>query len=110
MEYKIESPESWWKALEENWQDLLDIVRRFVPMREVIPDAIAEQFNNPEKYKGRNAEEVLLEAKEEKNWPVVRKFLSAAWMDAPDKLWIHGIKCWYLFCDLLSEDWVFNEE
>jgi len=95
------SREEWWKLVDDNWVDLLEILGRFLPMsgNEDIDQKI---LVNP----------LYLEIekiKTNKDSKLARYF-QAAWFAAPDVSSLHGIPGWLLLCDLCSEDYLVNED
>lgn len=106
----INTQEDWWEAVDENWDDLLDVFYRYLPMTMAAANngALAKAMNinalNPMSVEG-----AACRAYEEANYEAMKILLFAAWERAPDSESIHDVKGWDVLCDLLSEEWVFDE-
>jgi hypothetical protein len=98
---RIESRRSWWLAVEERWEDLLDIMRRFLPT-EGYEDRDGKILEKPLWMK-------LVSLKENLD-PELARYFHAAWAAAPDDRSIHSLPSWGVLCDLCSEDYVLHDE
>lgn len=93
--------DEWWSSVDDNWQNLLGILRCFIGMadHENIDGKIIE---------GTRAEEIN-QMKEKRDSRLVRYF-NAAWLNAPDVAGLWEIKGWNEMCDLCSEEYVLHEK
>lgn len=80
--------EEYWQIVEEHWDNLKDILDRFLPAEDV---AKAEQMRT------------------DKNRELAHLF-NDAWFNAPDNRSIHSIPSWHVLCDLCSESYVLYDE
>ena len=99
----INTPDDWWKLLEEHWANIVSIFSRFLPVNEPVD----YEDNLVGTLEPMN---VLIErAKQDRDHYTLLRYLNAAWWAAPDKPWIHDIPSWGVLCDLCSEECVFEE-
>lgn len=96
----LTNEEEWWQALNDNWDRLLGILYRFIPMSQYL-DYKQEITMIP---MGQT-----IESLKQNRDPQIVRYLNAAWMSAPDNISIHSIPGWGLLCDLCSEEWCLYE-
>jgi len=80
--------EEYWQTVDAHWEDLYDILIRFLP-KEKLAQADKLRLNQ--------------------NTDLVSLF-NDAWWSAPDSPSIHSIPSWHTLCDLCSEAHVLFEE
>ena len=97
--------EEWWQSVNDHWENLLDILSRFLPMNGM---EIIDEESCKVKLTDRPMYRHILKLKEERNSHLARYF-NAAWGAAPDNPSIHQIPSWDALCDLCSEEWVLAE-
>jgi len=107
------TPEEWWKSVDDNWPDLLNIMAMFLPMAALA----TRPPNDPDgsMVSGRNGLPMLRyqdveEAKANRDHYILLRYFNGAWGAAPDDYYIHSIPCWHILCDLCSEEWVFEDQ
>ena len=106
---KITNIETYWKVVDENWDDLLNIIFHHIDPRH---QAYEEPGQSDSKMIFRNGklvtilEEVLF-LKKNRDRKLVRYFTST-WCLASDA-YAWSVQGWGTFCDLCSEEWVFDE-
>lgn len=105
----ITNQKSWWKTVTDNWDDLIAIANRFLPMDKPVADcpplAEACMVKFPDM---RTTAQAFIEARDDRNHVAMSEFFEAAWERAPDNSGIHEIRGWDVLCDLCSETWVFD--
>ncbi|MGE3320394.1 MAG: hypothetical protein AB7I18_13960 [Candidatus Berkiella sp.] len=79
--------EEYWDTVDRYWEDLYDILVRYLPKEDL---AKADHYRL------------------EKN-PAVSKLFNDAWWNAPDHRSIHSIPSWHVLCDLCSESYLVYE-
>ncbi len=92
-----ETKEEWWRFVDENWHQLFEIMRRFLPFdgyegidQELLPHLLS----------------VEVERLKVNHDPKLAGYFQAAWGTAPDSPSIHYIPKWNILCDLCSEEYV----
>lgn len=80
--------EEWWSNVDRHWEDLYDILYKFLPKEQV---AAADQLRLEKSSK-------------------LCSLLQDAWFNAPDNRSIHSIPSWHVLCDLCSESYVLGDE
>lgn len=83
----INKPEDWWKALEENKNEIADIVALW----------------------GQMKRDSFLTLVEKKDMEELDRVMNLAWWKAPDRKGLHNIPGWLVMCDLLSEVYILRE-
>jgi len=100
----IKNENDWWDLLDAYWGDILEIVFHHLdpnhPAYEIPGDA-----NSP--VTGRVLHEELVYLKLKKN-PKIHRYLNVSWCMASDT-YAYSVSGWSQFCDLCSENWVFDE-
>lgn len=86
--------EDWWTLVDENWEALLSILARFLPLSTKPPGTPSD----------------ILKAKKNKDGYKLLRYFNSAWNEAPDESWIHEIPAWDVLCTLCSEDYVLEED
>ena len=99
--------EEWWKLVDDNWEAIVGILERFLPLHSLATDP-------PGKLNGKilmytNLADIL-RAKKNKDGHKLCRYFNGAWNEAPDDPSIHNILGWDLLCDLCSEEHVLYEE
>ena len=102
-----ETPEEWWKLLDGQWANIIDIFQRCgAPLdSEAWNDASGELV-----FHDRTLLGTLEHTKDERDHETMHNMLELCWSAAPDKPYIHQWPGWGHLCDLCSEFWVFEEE
>lgn len=126
----IDTKEAWWKAVEENWDDLLGIVSRYHPgasreeqIKANTPDDVDLHITAPgaenacrqirkeiEKETTGSPVEMLVEARKKRDWRKLYSLFNGAWFGVPESDGAHSIPGFNVLCDLCSECWVFRDE
>ena len=83
----IKSVEDWWKAVDDNWYDIHNIIHCYDE----------EEAND------------AYDAMKDRDWEILHHCLNTAWFNAPDSRHIHEIPGWSVLCELCSEVWVFDD-
>lgn len=99
--YYIRTKEEYWQVVYDWWDDLLSIMRRFIPM-EGYEDKDGTILEVP-------LWQYIVKLKDKRDLNLDGYFQST-WLSAPDSGWIHGIKGWDILCDLCSESYVLYED
>jgi hypothetical protein len=91
---EINTPEDWWRLFNNCKEDILSIL-----------------YDNLDTYgtfegstNGAKIETAILE----KDHDNLLRFMNAAWFNAPEE-YCWSVPNWGNFCDLMSEEWVFDE-
>ena len=87
--------EEWWQSLEKNWENILHIFYKFLPMHEHC------------NYKNEITTTPLsftIQVLKQNRDPDIARYLNRAWGAAPDHISIHSIPSWGVLCDLCSEE------
>jgi hypothetical protein len=97
---KLLDKETYWKAIEDNWEDLEKILHIYLPTfkREWIDQSPIKTTLG----------EYLIELKNTRNTLLIRAF-NAAWFAAPDDIGIWSHTAWGLLCNLCAEEYVILE-
>lgn len=82
----IKNIEDWWTLLNDSWDDIIEIISH------CLPGIDLERLN--ELRLSRN--------------PELHSYLNSAWIMASES-YAWSVPGWGYFCDLCSENWVFNE-
>ena len=93
--------EEWWASLEEHWEDLLSIMKRFLRSN---PNSENVELDHLARF------DTILMAKANKDDHILVNYLNQAWQNAPDEPWIHELPAWGVLCDLCSEAYVLEDE
>ena len=101
----IKTKEDWWHLLDANWENIKRIV-----FHHLDPNAPAyeEPGNKDSKLTGRLLF-LELEALRVNRDPQMHRYLNVSWCMASDA-YAYSVPSWGEFCDLCSENWVFDEE
>lgn len=120
----IKTQADWWRAVDERWQDLLDIFDRAgAPLDRTEEehwwsDGIGKEITRHD----RPLVHVLEQAKIDRDHETLHSFFEKAWLAAPDRGFIHSWPAapdprligswpsWDVLCNLCSGDWVFHPE
>jgi len=108
----IRTPRDWWNAVNQNWEYILDIFENAgAPMGRSEDDhwwsdGIGQDITRHE----RPLVQVLENAKIDRDHETLHHYFNLAWLAAPDQPSIHQWVAWDVFCDLCSENWVFDPE
>ena len=102
-----ENKEEWWELVDENWGQLIGIMWAYLPLH--TPQKIYEGEERFSLYSNDTMREVVEKAKNDRD-PILARYLSACWEAAPDDRSIHSIPGWDVLCNLLSEEYVLDEE
>ena len=104
----IKTPEDWWDAVDENWDDLLSLCCRFGPSDEQLKMlplyelALVTQAGSWTGY--------VIQLKMKRYSEPLHFVFERVWASAPD---VPGLakefKAWPALCDLCSEFWVFDD-
>ena len=92
--------QEWWKNVEDNWDYLLNILNKFLPMNSYEHD-----FKD---YFGKDLLTCVLEFKSKRD-PILVRVFEGAWGEAPDDSSIHSIPAWGILCGLCSESYLLYE-
>lgn len=109
----INDQESWWAALNANFENIVAILHRFLPMEDPAhtgPGDAETPLRTDSLGSTISGTRDFNEAARDKDALRTLAYLKGAWRCAPDKPWIHSLPSWGVLCDLCSEDWVFYEE
>lgn len=101
----IKNKEDWWTLLNEHWIYIRDIV-----FNSISPFAPAYELPGNAKTKptGRTIDGELEYLRETKD-PKMHNYLNKAWCMSSDA-YAWSVPSWGAFCDLCSENWVFDED
>ncbi|HUU89193.1 MAG TPA: hypothetical protein VMX17_15775 [Candidatus Glassbacteria bacterium] len=101
----------WWASLEEHWENLMDIMAKFLPIDLIMANFLPIDLNttNPEINHHMHLE-FILTAKKNKHGHTLAKMLNKTWAAAPDEPWIHELPSWGVLCDLCSESYVLGDD
>jgi hypothetical protein len=102
----ITNSQQYWQVIEDNWDDLLNIVSMYIDVNHPayeIPGKCESRLT------GNNCLQEMIFLKKYHDRRLIRYFF-AAWNLAPDSRGIHNIPKWNILCDLLSEEWVLDED
>jgi len=97
----LKNKEEWWKLVDDNWPDLIDILYRFIGMsdHENIDCKITEEVRAVEiERMKQNRDERLAD------------YFQGAWSNAPNVQGLQSIPGWLRMCDLCSERYVLEEQ
>lgn len=98
----INSCDDWWRVLEDNWDNILVLMSRFLGANNLPPvDLGSPKLTNLE---------AMIYAKKQRDETTLLHFLFGIWDEAPDNPGIHDYPSWDAICDLQSEAWVFQNE
>ncbi len=104
----INSENDWWNVLESHWPNIIEIFYNCgAPLDEKM---WSDGIGIPVSYHPRTFIGTLETLKMNHNGVELHHFLQLCWLAAPDKSYIHQWPSWGAFCDLCSEDWVFEPE
>lgn len=103
----ITTPDEWWQAVNDNWNDLIKIIYCYLRTEEPAHEDVR---NLTTKEIGITIMADILKAKTERDWHRLWRYFHWAWEAAPDTITIHSIPSWSVFCDLCSETWVFQPD
>ena len=108
LSLSIDSPENWWLMCEDRWDHILNIFQLVGLELDLTRYPIAV---NDEPVERRMPLLQYLEflKRVKDHYSLIRLF-NLAWDTAPDSPHIHQWPSWGVFCDLCSEEWVFQEE
>jgi hypothetical protein len=100
----IETKNDWWQIVDYNWADLLNILRRFLPLHnheiiasgEVVPSeqTMLEEINRLKESRDR----------------LLCRYFFAAWDKAPECSGVHSIHGWSMLCNLLAVEYVLDDD
>ena len=109
---RIQSAEDWWNVCNKNWENILDIFHQVgAPMGRDEEDRwFPDAFGKPTIEHPKCLVQTMEDFKQVKNGPPLVRLFNQAWFAAPDKPEIHSWPGWNDFCNLCSEEWVFNPE
>lgn len=93
---EINSQEDWWKVVDENWDDLVNVISKF--------------YRHTRQPGDKPLLWVIEEAKKQRSSLCLLSVLNRTWEDAPDSPSIHDVGGWGVLCDLCSESWVFCQD
>ena len=101
----IKNKEDWWNLLDIHWDNIKDIV-----FHHLDPNAPAYEIpgNSESPLTGRLLF-LELEHLKSKRDPKIHRYLNVSWCMASDA-YAWSVPSWGPFCDLCSENWVFDEE
>jgi len=102
---EIKNKKDWWQVVDDNWDCLLEIVLHH--MKFAAP-AYEKPGDDKSPKTGRTILEELDFLRKIRNPKLVRYF-SASWCMASDA-YAWSVPGWGAFCDLCSEEWIFNED
>lgn len=105
---EIKSKEDWWTSLDNNWPNIVAIFSNCgAPLDgNMWSDGIGKEVT----YHSEIFIVMIERLKKERNGSELHHWLNLCWFAAPDSEYIHHWPSWSAFCDLCSEDWVFEEE
>ena len=107
LPYEIRTPDDWWQAVEEQWAFLTVILGTWLDFKSPAYDVPG---NPTSQMTGRNIVEELEYLKRTKDNRRLARYFFAAWDLASESYARSRPPAWSTLCDLLSEEWVFNEE
>lgn len=110
MYVEINTPDDWWKALEENMDYIKDILEKYLAASREKAEVFGNFIRKGWIQKGKTIIEEFDYCFENKIWARCWLILQKAWSAAPDSPRIHQNPGWGMFCDLCSETWVFQGE
>jgi hypothetical protein len=82
------SKDEYWKIVDTYWDNLYNILVRFLPKEKLIEADNLRLIKSPE----------------------LASLFNTAWANAPDHISIHSIPSWHVLCDLCSESYVLHED
>ena len=101
----INNKEEWWKLLDEHWDNIRDIIFHHL-------DPNAPSYTIPGDNKSALTGLLLfkeLEVLRDARDPKLNRYLNVSWCMASDT-YAYSVPSWSQFCNLCSENWVFEEE
>lgn len=98
--------EDWWETVEKRWDDLVYTASICLDLTaQATTDLKADSHPI-----GKTILQDMLDCKKDrKDGRRLRTYFFAIWDSAPDSRQIHSYPAWTELCELLSEDWVFEE-
>lgn len=100
----IKDKETWWKAVDGNWNYLKEILWKFLPMAGFrIISGIGRVEPSAERM------ELHVEELKQNHDSLLKCYFDIAWEVAPDSSGIHRIAGWGILCELCSEGWVLDK-
>lgn len=108
----IDTKEDWWASCEKHWRNILDIFDRIGADMGRSEEAHwwADRMGEPDTHHEKCLVDTLEDYKLAKQHEPLIRLFNRAFHGAPDNDYIHTWKGWGAFCDLCSEEWVFQPE
>ena len=103
---EIRTPEDWWKAVEYQWPNLVVILGTWLDFQSPAYDIPGDPRSQ---MTGRNVVEELEYLKQTMDNRRLARYFFAAWDLASESYARSRPPGWNMLCDLLSEEWVFDD-
>lgn len=104
----IKTPEDWWNGVLNNWSDIVTIFENCgAPLGD---HWWSEGIGQEPTFHDQVFLAMLTDLRDKRDHQGLHRWLNLCWLAAPDKSYIHHWPSWGLFCDLCSENWVFEPE
>lgn len=104
----IRTAEDWWAETNARWQDILEI---FGNCGAPLDDTKwCDGIQEPATEHDETFVEMLTRLKDAKDGQALSRWFNLCWVAAPDRRDIHSWPSWGVFCDLCSENWVFEQD
>lgn len=103
--------EEWWEKVDQNWDDLVSIIKRFHPRKGIRDDKwfpitapraeiAASRVRNT--IKTENPLGIATQAKTERDVQTLLKILTEAWLGAPESRSVYSVPGFGLMCHLME--------
>lgn len=102
---KINNKEDWWDGLDLRWEYILEIIAHHIDLSH---EAYEIPGDDTSASTGRRVIEELEYLRKNRD-SKLHRYLNASWCMASDA-YAYSVPYWGDFCDLCSEDWVFEED
>lgn len=106
----VSSQDHWWDMCISNWENMLNIFEKVgAPMGRSEEDHWwSDRPGQPDTHHEKCLVQTLEDLKAARNGPVLHAIMHRAWYQAPER-GTYKWDGWIVFCDLISEDWVFDK-
>ena len=104
----IQTKEDWWANCNGIWDDILQLFE--LCGAELASKIWPDDVGKPLTTHTESLEDFLTRLKTDQDGIELSRYFNLAWMAAPDAKHIHSWPNWGNFCDLCSENWVFQDE
>lgn len=104
----VSSVDDWWAKCNSNWENILNIFEKVgAPMGRSEDDRWwSDTFGKPDIFHEKCLAQTLEDLRAAKNGLALHQLFHQAWYNAPSRA--YAWTGWMVFCDLISEDWVFD--